>query len=84
MYSRTERIHLIAVLELDSTIINANLNAAETNFYENRALINRLVAEKTNQDRIIWSPALSRMRGTPKVGLAMSGQEQLFQARRSA
>ena len=72
------------VLELDSTILNANLNAAETNFYENRALINRLVAEKTNQDQIIWSPSLSRMRGTPKVGLAMSGQEQLFQARRSA
>lgn len=72
------------VLELDSTILNANLNAAETNFYENRALINRLVAEKTNQDRIIWSPSLSRMRGTPKVGLAMTGQEQLFQARRSA
>ncbi len=72
------------VLELDSTILNANLNAAETNFYENRALINRLVAEKTNQDRIKWSPKLSSMRGTPKVGLAMTGQEQLFQARRRA
>ncbi len=72
------------VLALDATIINANLNAAETNFYENEALINRLVAEKTNQDRITWSRSLSTMRGTPKVGLAMRGQEQLFQARRRA
>ena len=73
-----------SVLALDSTIISANLNAAETNFYENQALIQRLAAEKTNQDRIIWPSALSRMRGTPKVGLAMTGQELLFQARRDA
>ena len=72
------------VLALDATILNANLDAAETNFYENQALINRLLAEKKNQDRIIWSPTLSRMRGTPKVGSAMTGQEQLFQARRRA
>ncbi len=72
------------VLSLDATILNANLEAAQTNYFENQALINRLEAEKTGQDRIMWSDALSRKRGNRRVALAMSGQEQLFHARRGA
>ena len=72
------------VLTLDSTILNANLDAAQTNYFENQAFIDRLVTEKLGQDRIVWSKDLMRKRGTPRVGLAMNGQEQLFQARRSA
>lgn len=72
------------VLQLDATILNANLDAAETNYFENQALINRLLAEKSGQGRVVWSETLSRKRSNPRVGLAMSGQEQLFAARRSA
>ena len=72
------------VLKLDATILNANLEAAETNYFENQALINRLLAEKTGQSSIFWSSALTRRRSNSRVALAMSGQEQLFQARKSA
>ena len=72
------------VLELDATILNANLEAAETNYFENQALISRLQAEKSGQNRIYWAPALSQKRSNSRVALAMSGQEQLFAARRSS
>ena len=72
------------VLKLDATILNANLEAAETNYFENQALINRLLAEKTGQSSVFWSNALTRRRSNSRVALAMSGQEQLFQARKSA
>lgn len=72
------------VIKLDKTILNANLDAAQTNYYENQAFINRLMAEKLGQDRIFWSESLLRKRNTPRVRIAMNGQEQLFNARRSA
>jgi len=72
------------VLKLDSTILNANLGAAETNFFENQALISRLMAEKNTQDRIYWSPQLPGHGKNPRVDLAKSGQEQLFHARQNA
>ena len=72
------------VLELDATILNANLEAAETNYFENQALISRLQAEKSGQNRIYWAPTLSEKRSNSRVALAMSGQEQLFEARRSS
>ena len=72
------------VLELDATILNANLEAAETNYFENQALISRLQAEQSGQNRIYWAPALSQKRSNSRVALAMSGQEQLFAARRSS
>jgi len=72
------------VLKLDATILNANLDAAETNYFENQALIHRLMAEKSGQNTISWPRALSNQRSNSRVGLAMSGQQQLFQARKSA
>lgn len=72
------------VLELDATILNANLEAAETNYFENQALISRLKAEQSGQNRIYWPAALSQRRSNSRVALAMSGQEQLFEARRSS
>lgn len=72
------------VLTLDSTILNANLDAAQTNYFENQALISRLTAEKLGQDKIVWSKGLRRKSKTSRMGLAMKGQEQLFYARRSA
>jgi len=72
------------VLKLDSTILNANLDTAQTNFYENKALIDRLLAEKSGQNNIVWSSTLSAQRRNGRVGIAMSGQEQLFRARRNA
>ncbi len=72
------------VLKLDSTILNANLDAAQTNYFENQALISRLMAEKTRQETIFWSESLLRRSKSPRVRLAMNGQEQLFHARRNA
>lgn len=72
------------VLKLDSTILNANLDAAETNYFENQALISRLKAEQNGQDKIYWSRQLPRHGVNSRVDLAKSGQEQLFHARRSA
>ena len=72
------------VLMLDATILNANLEAAETNYFENEALINRLLAEQSGQDTIFWPNNLTRQRSNTRVDLAMSGQEQLFQARKIA
>ena len=72
------------VLKLDSTILNANLDAAQTNYFENQALISRLMAEKARQETIFWSESLLRRSKSPRVRLAMNGQEQLFHARRNA
>jgi len=72
------------VLKLDATILNANLEAAETNYYENKALIDRLLAEKSHRSNILWSSSLLNKRQNARVALAMSGQEQLFKARQIA
>ncbi len=73
------------VLNLDSTILNANLDAAQTNYFENEALMSRLMAENMGQEQIPWSNSLIHKRAsTPRLGLAMTGQDQLFYARRRA
>lgn len=73
------------VLTLDSTILNANLDAAQTNYFENQALISRLKAEKSGQNRIIWSQSLRGAdNAAPRQEIARKGQEQLFHARRNA
>ena len=72
------------VLNLDSTILKANLDAAKTNYFENQALISRLLAEKAGQATIYWSESLTRQGNLRPVRLAMKGQEQLFEARRVA
>jgi len=72
------------VLKLDATILNANLDAAETNYFENQALIHRLMAEKSGRNTIVWPKSLANQRSNSRVGVAMSGQQQLFQARKNA
>ena len=72
------------IIKLDATILNANLDAAKTNYFENQALINRLEAEQNGRANIVWSRDLSRNRAAAHVDKAMSGQEQLFEARRNA
>ena len=72
------------VLNLDSTILKANLDAAKTNYFENQALISRLLAEKVGQETIYWSASLTQNQNLRAATLAMKGQEQLFQARRTA
>ena len=72
------------VLNLDSTILAANLDAAKTNYFENQALISRLLAEKAGQEIIYWSPSLTQNPNLRAANLSMKGQEQLFQARRVA
>ena len=72
------------VLKLDSIILEANLDAAETNYFENQALIDRLISEQNGFDQIRWSREIINHRSNPRVKLAMSGQEQLFDARQNA
>ena len=72
------------VLKLDALIIEANLDAAQTNYFENQALIDRLLSEQKGFERVQWSRELTNRRSNSRVKLAMSGQEQLFEARRSA
>ena len=72
------------VLKLDAIILEANRDAAETNYFENQALIDRLISEQKGYDRIQWSRELINRRSNSRVKLAMSGQEQLFAARGSA
>lgn len=72
------------VLKLDAIILEANLEAAETNYFENKALIDRLIAEQNGAFNILWSHEMLRRRTNPRVKLAMAGQEQLFVARRNA
>lgn len=72
------------VVKLDAIILEANLEAAETNYYENQALIARLVSEQQGAQSIGWTRELSAQRRNPRVKLAMAGQSQLFEARREA
>ena len=72
------------VLKLDAIILEANRDAAETNYFENQALIDRLISEQKGLDRIQWSRDLINRRSNGRVKLAMSGQDQLFDARRRA
>jgi len=72
------------VVKLDALILQANLEAAETRYFENQALTNRLLSEQKGFDRINWSREMLNQRSNPRVKLAMSGQQQLFEARREA
>ena len=72
------------VLKLDALILEANRDAAETNYFENQALIDRLISEQNGYGQIQWSRELINRRSNSRVKLAVSGQEQLFEARRSA
>ena len=72
------------VLKLDALILEANRDAAETNYFENQALIDRLISEQNGYGQIQWSQELINRRSNSRVKLAVSGQEQLFEARRSA
>ena len=72
------------VVKLDSLILEANLEAAETRYFENQALTNRLISEQKGDDRIMWSREMIDQRTNSRVKLAMSGQQQLFEARRNA
>ena len=69
---------------MDALILQANLEAAETRYFENQALTNRLLSEQKGFDRINWSREMLNQRSNPRVKLAMSGQQQLFEARREA
>ncbi|NNE58720.1 MAG: HlyD family type I secretion periplasmic adaptor subunit [Hellea sp.] len=72
------------LLVLDSTILSANVTAAEIKYFENEALIARLNAERAGRFQIDWPITLRQARSNPRVKAAMDGQSQLFQARQEA
>ena len=72
------------VVKLDAIILEANLEAAETNYFENQALIDRLLSEQKGLTTLKWSRQMLNQRSNARVKLAMSGQEELFKARSRA
>lgn len=80
-----ERVQIGDVLlELDPTMVDANKSAAKTQFYENEVLISRLLAEKNQQNVILWPASVLENRTESQIAMAMNGQKQLFQARKTA
>lgn len=73
-----------ALLKLDHTVLDANRAAAQTNFYENEALISRLLSERSGDGQIRWSSALIKNKSESRAINAMRGQRQLFEARQYA
>lgn len=72
------------VMELDPTQIEANRKIVETRHYETLARVARLQAERDQLDSIAWPAELENLASDPVVQRAMTGQEKLFQARRTA
>lgn len=72
------------LLKLDPTIIDANQASAETNFYENEALISRLLTERLGHNQIKWSTTLNENKNKFRAIQAMQGQKRIFQARQDA
>lgn len=72
------------VMKLDSTLIDANKIAAQTNYYANEALMSRLLSELEQDNDITWLDTLKAVPDNPAAITAKATQAQLFTARRTA
>jgi len=72
------------VMKLDSTLIDANKIASETNYYANEALMSRLLAEQAQEAEIVWLDTLDVAPNNPAIITAKATEMQLFLARRTA
>jgi HlyD family secretion protein len=72
------------VLRLDDTVTKATLGVVRSQLDELMARQARLVAEREDAETIVFPQELTDRRGDTGVATAVSGEEKLFEARRSA
>lgn len=72
------------LLRLDSTIDRANLGVVESQLDELLAWRARLRAESRGAESVVFPPELLDRRSDPAVMAILTGQEELFHARRSS
>lgn len=73
------------VLSLDDTLLRSELTINQSETYEVRARVARLIAERDRNDKIEFSDDLLQAARTwPDVAEVLAGQERLFEARSTA
>jgi len=72
------------VLRLDDTVTRATLGVVRSQLDESMVREARLLAERDDSDAISFPVALTSRRGDPSVGIALAGEEKLFESRRMA
>jgi len=72
------------LIALEDGSVRANFEDARLRYFTLRAMEARLVAEQTDQARLVFHPDLQREQAIPLVKQILINQEQLFQSRRKA
>lgn len=72
------------LIQLDDTTTKANFDAARQQYYALQAQTDRLHAELTRADKVVFSPSLLEAANDPIAAENMASQQQLFLTRRAA
>ena len=72
------------LLRLNNAVSQANFESIRQHYLALRAMESRLLAEQTNQSKIVFHPDLLQAQDNPLIQQHVSNQEQLFQSRRRA
>jgi HlyD family secretion protein len=72
------------VLRLDDTVTRATLGVVRSQLDEFTAKEARLLAERDEADAIAFPSHLTNRRGDPSVGMAIAGEEKLFESLKRA
>lgn len=72
------------LIALEDASVRANFEEMRQRYLTLRAIESRLVAEQSEQDRIIFHADLLRQQAEPLVQQILTNQEQLFQSRRKS
>jgi HlyD family secretion protein len=72
------------VMRLDDTVTRATLGVVRSQLDELTAREARLLAERDGADEIVFPEDLAKRKNERSVGVAITGEEKLFQSRRSA
>jgi HlyD family secretion protein len=72
------------VLRLDDTVTRATLGVVRSQLDETLAREARLLAERDDADALAFPAQLTRRRDDPTVAVAVTGEERLFESRRTA
>ncbi len=72
------------LVRLDDTAARAQVDQIQAQWDAYKALEARLIAERDDREAIAFDPALAARRADPRINELMTGQENLFEARRRA
>ena len=72
------------VLRLDDTVTRSTLGVVRSQLDETSARQARLLAERDDADALAFPAELTRRRDDPTVATAVTGEERLFESRRTA